>query len=643
MLTKLFKNKKFIFIFTFAIEFLMYQMFYNFQFFGKFFFPDIGLAPVFGLMFGPAGCLGFSVASFVSGFFWGDNFFSCLLDSAILFLISVVAYKLWYLLPPKENITPKFNSIRNVFKFFLVMFFSSLIYLIFLQISFVAVPEVIGEVYSLSNFFDQFSYAFNIFNFSILFGLILISIFNVLKIPLNIPKKFDIGLNVPYKLFIIPLIALITFLIITPDSMNFNMPILYYFFFIVAFSSVGLFCLNKFDVGHIHVSKFYSILESIIAAFLIVMVVPSFWFFSEVLEFISNTDFFYLSTPQFVYIVSICIVIIFSIFLTLIHIYLVEKIITNPINELTDAADNYVSDGELKNPKHVGFRLEIFLNNEDDISKLMKLFNVLIELIKTNLDNLKKSIIEKERFKTELNVAHNIQNSMLSKNFKEFSSDRSFEIHALMSPAREVGGDFYDFFNIDNENISFVVGDVSGKGIPAALFMVKTMHLIRNHSKFAGSISEVFEQVNNLACERNDDILFVTAWLGKLNTVSGKLSFVNAGHNPPLLRRNNSDFEYYECPSNIVLGTMDGMPYDESEIRLNKGDMLFLYTDGVTEANNKYQGFYGEDRLKDALNKYKDENLNKIIENIKQDIFQFCGSEDQFDDMTMLIIKFNGD
>jgi sigma-B regulation protein RsbU (phosphoserine phosphatase) len=260
---------------------------------------------------------------------------------------------------------------------------------------------------------------------------------------------------------------------------------------------------------------------------------------------------------------------------------------------------------------------------------------------------------------------------MLKTDFEEFCKDKGFEIYGFMNPAREVGGDFYDYFQIDDENIGFVIGDVSGKGVPATLFMIKAMYLIRSHSKFNESPNEVFENVNNLLCERNDGELFVTSWFGKLNLKTGKLTFVNAGHNPPLIKQNmdyenreeetnpdnengideykdnnasnkSKDFEYLNIRPNLVLGGMEGIQYKEHELNLKTGDILFLYTDGITEANSNYNGFYGEDRLKETINKYGNESLDRIIENIKNDVYEFCRDENQFDDMTMLILKYNG-
>ncbi len=239
-------------------------------------------------------------------------------------------------------------------------------------------------------------------------------------------------------------------------------------------------------------------------------------------------------------------------------------------------------------------------------------------------------------------MASNIQSNMLPKNFDEISKNESFEIYGYMKPAKEVGGDFYDYFKIDEDNLYFVIGDVSGKGIPSTLFMVKTMYLIKDHAKFNEDLSQVIEKVNNLAYERNDKELFVTIWLGKLNLKTGKLSYVNAGHNQPLIKHDSDDFEYLKTRANLVIGGIEGIQYNEHEINLNAGDMIFLYTDGVTEANDNYNEFYGKNRLKETINKNKTKKLNDILNEVTQDIDKFCNTLEQFDDTTMLIIKYNG-
>ena len=314
--------------------------------------------------------------------------------------------------------------------------------------------------------------------------------------------------------------------------------------------------------------------------------------------------------------------------------------IADPIYDLIDTAENYFK--TTKNRSESIDKLKKYAKNDDSTGVLVKSFIRLYENLKTNLEQLQITISEKEKLETEFDVASNIQSKMLPKDFDEFSENESFEIYAYMNPAREVGGDFYDYFKTDEDNVHFVIGDVSGKGIPATLFMVKTMHLIENHSKFNDNLSQVVEKVNNLAYERNKEDLFVTTWIGKLNLKSGKLSYVNAGHNQPLIKHDYDNFEYMDTRPNLVIGGMEDIQYKEHEINLNVGDMIFLYTDGVTEANDNYDEFYGRNRLREIINKNKDKKLSAIIDEINNDLNTFCNNSEQYDDTTMMIIKYNG-
>ena len=242
------------------------------------------------------------------------------------------------------------------------------------------------------------------------------------------------------------------------------------------------------------------------------------------------------------------------------------------------------------------------MNEKNEIGTLARSYTELIKHNNNYIENIREIEGEKERINAELDIATRIQASSLP---TEAIETDEFIVDGFSHPAREVGGDFYEYFKIDDDNIYFVIGDVSGKGIPATLFMVKTMYLIKDHAKFNEDLSQVIEKVNNLAYERNDKELFVTIWLGKLNLKTGKLSYVNAGHNQPLIKHDSDDFEYLKTRANLVIGGIEGIQYNEHEINLNAGDMIFLYTDGVTEANYNYNEFYGKNRLKETINKNK--------------------------------------
>ena len=639
MIKRLFKNNIFIFILTFSIEFIMFYLFNHLNIGGRYLNPDMALSPFFGLVFGPVGGLGYALATFVSELKAGCILSVCLIDSIILFFISILPYKLWYLFfKEKDLTTPRFNSTYNILKLLIIMAITSGVYLILLRISFLAFPEVMSDLYSISNFRNQFSYAFDIFDFAILYSFIFITMFNFAKIPLKKPKGFKSKLKIPYRLFFIPFVIVVAYILL-----RINIPVANYIMFALSFITIFLFAINSFDVKLVEMDDNYSIIEKIIVGFLLVMLISSYQLLDDSILVMHYFKYnLNVLDKSFIFMISLGVVLAVAVVFTIIHIYFVERIITNPLNKLNRAVKNYIVDGKLSNQNKVTFNFRGLMKNDDDIIILIDSFNKLGTIIKDNLKELKKTTADKERLETEFNVARKIQTNMLSDNFEEFAENKSFKIYGSMNPAKEVGGDFYDYIDVDDENIAFVIGDVSGKGISAALFMVKIMFLIKNHSRFEVSSSDVINQVNDLACEKNNNNLFVTSWFSKFNYKTGDLSFVNAGHNPPLIMRNGGDFEYLQDDNNIPLGIMDDFKFKEVKIKLNPGDIIFLYTDGVTEANDDYNGFYGEERLINKLNKNKYEDVDKIIDEIKNDINQFCNGVEQFDDLTMFIFKYEG-
>jgi sigma-B regulation protein RsbU (phosphoserine phosphatase) len=249
--------------------------------------------------------------------------------------------------------------------------------------------------------------------------------------------------------------------------------------------------------------------------------------------------------------------------------------------------------------------------------------------------------VEKERISAELDVATQIQSSMLPHIFPPFPHRKEIDIFGIMDPAREVGGDFYDFFLIDDKKLAVVIADVSGKGVPAALFMVIAKTLLANYALMGKSPKEVFETVNNTLCENNDAGLFVTCFMGYLDLETGELVSVNAGHNPPLLKRGGA-YEYYKTEHGLVLAGMENTVYAESRIVLQPNDVLYLYTDGVTEADNIFKELYGDPRLLETINENRDMGIKELCTGIRKDVALFANGALQADDITMLAIQFNG-
>ena len=270
-------------------------------------------------------------------------------------------------------------------------------------------------------------------------------------------------------------------------------------------------------------------------------------------------------------------------------------------------------------------------------------FDSLSNDINATVDTLKRYIKEaEERIDAELAFAKAIQHSALPTVHPLYDNRKEFDIFASMHTAKEVGGDFYDFYFIDEDHLAFLIADVSGKGIPAAMFMMRSKTIIKSYAESGMSVEEVFTLAYEKLCEGNDAGMFVTAWMGILNIRNGKVLFANAGHNHPLVKHSDGTFEYLKSRAGFVLAGMEGVRYRKNELVLEPGDAIYLYTDGVTEATDLNEELYGEDRLHSILEKYKDETMEVICSEIKKDVDLFAGEAPQFDDITMLALKYNG-
>lgn len=262
-------------------------------------------------------------------------------------------------------------------------------------------------------------------------------------------------------------------------------------------------------------------------------------------------------------------------------------------------------------------------------------------VIEQRTEELLEARAEQAKITAELDVATKLQASMLPKNFKDFS-DEELSIYASMNPARKVGGDFYDFFWIDEDHVVFVIADVAGKGVPAALFMVVAKTLIKTKAGSHRSPSKILQDVNREISESNEEDMFVTLFLGILELSSGKLVCANAGHNPPIRMYADGRTEYLDLEKNFVLAGIDGMEFTENEFYLSKGERFLLYTDGVTEAMNQDQEFFGEKRLMESLEsgKVKGCSTEGLLEYLDEQIKEFAGGAEQADDITMLVFQY---
>ena len=281
-------------------------------------------------------------------------------------------------------------------------------------------------------------------------------------------------------------------------------------------------------------------------------------------------------------------------------------------------------------------------NTGDEIQTLAESFGNMTERLKRYIEEITTVTAEKERIGAELNVATQIQADMLPRIFPPFPERKEFDIFASMDPAKEVGGDFYDFFLIDDDHIGLVMADVSGKGVPAALFMVIAKTHIKNRAMMGGTPSEILAYANDQLCEGNEAELFVTVWMAIIQISTGKGVAANAGHEHPTIKRKGGKFELVEYRHSPAVATMEGIRFKEHEFELHPGDSLFVYTDGVPEATNSMNELYGTDRMLEALNINPDAKVSERLDNVKKSVDEFVGKAPQFDDLTMLSFDYFG-
>ena len=318
----------------------------------------------------------------------------------------------------------------------------------------------------------------------------------------------------------------------------------------------------------------------------------------------------------------------------LLYILLVKWMVLNPVEKLSEFTTEITKTGNFS-------KQEIEIKTGDEIEALGQSFNYMMERLEDYIKDLTVVTAEKERIGAELNVATQIQSSMLPCIFPAFPDRDELDIYATMTPAKEVGGDFYDFFMVDERHVAIVIADVSGNGVPAALFMVIGKTLIKDHTQPGRDLGEVFTEVNNILCESNDNGMFITAFEGVLDLVTGEFRYANAGHEMPFIYRKDGGYEAYKIRPGFVLAGMENIKYKEQKIQLNIGDKIFQYTDGVTEATDKDNQLYGMDRLHKVLNeKCLDCNPEQTLKLVKEDIDAFVGDNDQFDDITMLCLEY---
>ena len=316
---------------------------------------------------------------------------------------------------------------------------------------------------------------------------------------------------------------------------------------------------------------------------------------------------------------------------------MIYRVVLQPLKTVQESIRLYMhrkdSDEVIKNMAEI--------KSSDEIGRLSNDFSNLTIEIDDYLNRIMKITGEQERIKAELSLATSIQSSMLPTIFPAFPDRTEFEVYATMDPAKDIGGDFYNFFLIDDDHLCVLIADVSGKGIPAAMFMMSAQIMLRNNASNGKTPSKVLETTNEMICAYNKEDMFVTIWFSILEISTGKMVASNAGHEYPAIKRKDGTFEIFKDKHNMVVGGLEGVPYSEYDLHLEPGDMIFVYTDGVTEATDKDHNMFGMERMVTALNQDAD-NPEQVLKNVKDSVKEFIGETEQFDDLTMLCLEYKG-
>ena len=319
-------------------------------------------------------------------------------------------------------------------------------------------------------------------------------------------------------------------------------------------------------------------------------------------------------------------------------VWMMTKTVTKPIHLLSKGADEFADPTVEYADKKV---IDLPIRSKDEIGDLYQKTRSMQQNLIDYMASLTKVTAEKERIGTELSIATRIQASMLPQVFPAYPERHEFDLYASMDPAKEVGGDFYDFFLVDDDHLCIVMADVSGKGVPAALFMMASKMIIANNAMAGKSPAQVLYDTNTTLLANGQDDMFVTVWIGILEISTGRLTASNGGHEYPVLTKDGR-FEMYKDVHSFLVGGMPGVKYKEYELQLNPGDKLFVYTDGVPEAQDSEKKMFGMDRTVDTLNENREGSPKELLQSVRKAVDAFVGDAEPFDDLTMLCLEYKG-
>ncbi|MDD6488773.1 MAG: PP2C family protein-serine/threonine phosphatase [Clostridia bacterium] len=592
---------------------------------------DEALPQVCGLLFGMWGAVGCAVGNFAADILSGTEITISIISFFIQVVCSYLVYVLWYgNFKEKYSPYPVLDRYSRFVKLGKIIFINA-----FLN---AAMLGMLIEIYQYDDFFSDtvMIILFNNLNFGILFGMPLLTVLMRKNIPIitpsETPKKYrnPIINKIAFVIILVLIVMCFALKIITGEVSVYVMAALFVGVVLFVFTIPLKPVMKKEFSGIISMNEkmiFYFMIGGTILSLITAVV--------GVMQ-MSDSDYNVFQIWQRIYVLTGVTVNLYFIIISFILKY-IEKNVTMPVKAIADISVSYDKENDSYNSSDVIKECKKLSENKTEIGEMADSICRMLEDIDIFTQRIKENTAEKERMKAELKIASKIQLGILPHNFDDFAD--SIEVFAYMKAAKRVGGDFYDFFRIDDENTAFVIGDVSGKGIPAAVFMSMTKSVIQMYSVRGKSPADTLTLANKFLCTNNSEEMFVTAFIAVINTKTGIMKYANAGHNPPVLYKNGKEFSLMKVLPGFMLGVIDEMIYKENEIQLESGDMLFLYTDGITEAENEKDELFGEQRLIQSLNDSKENSAKEILNHIKSTVGEFADKREQYDDMTMLLFK----
>ncbi len=599
--------------------------------------PYLALCPVIGLLFGMPGIVGVNLVSLIYNIWKGNPFDLNILDLLSVFIVSYLPYRMWYSIGmERDSRPPVLDSTFNTTKLIFVLLVSSIVYTILYNIIYLFLNG------SLTWDIEDLIRLLKVLSFSFLFGMSAILVLRYLGVRFETPRyggtpdgiRRRVNPHV-YDLCLVVGILVPNLVMLASDSMYVTVAMA-----VMEYALLLVFLMKPIDPALVEErsGKDRCLIERFITIFIIVGLLLCAAAGTLCYLFLSPYETSESLSESVLLIMNIVLLVFFLPSIPILKY--IEERITTPVSAISAASGNFVEGHYEESAAEFAATCARYSDMNDEIGDLARSLNKMNEDMGQYIDDIRNLNSQREMYKAELKIAAKIQESIIPHDF-ECVRGKGITVSGVMEAAKFVGGDFYDFFQVDEDHVCMTIGDVSGKGVPAAIFMAVTKSLIESQTRPGSDPGEILTQVNAGLSNSNEECMFVTCWLGIVELSTGRLEYASAGHNPPILKRRGEPGIELRTKNGLVLGVMEDARYRSNTIVLAEGDSMLLYTDGVTEANDNYGGFFGVEKLISIVDG-DGGNPEPTVTDVRDAVAEFTGDSEQFDDITMLMFRYDG-